>query len=303
MTLSQPELQASAPFAAQPLLAAPTTLERGWGTRRLVKRVRLCPKKQRTMGAPESTALAQLNAVEGALRTVRRWQGWAWRPLGAVPVAVLQAWAAAHRRTTSLGYRRTMTWTRTSSCRAYRRGNCRALQPWGRCTLPYAARYAHRSRARKHAGSGIGSAGLRQTGPPTMGPSTGGSEGTISPPLPPSLLDLGGGLLDGGLLGYALSAAFRVGPGEPQISGAAGAMPDTISPRVPPTHTGCAHALPAADRQAPQPASAPDGAVGPSARRLGPGLRQLPMRLLHRLANLVQLVEEGGRWLLALAEG
>ena len=79
------------------------------------------------MGAPESTALAQLNAVEGALRTVRRWQGLAGRPSGAVPVAVLQAWAAAHRRITSLNYRRAMACTRTSSCRAYRRGNCRAL--------------------------------------------------------------------------------------------------------------------------------------------------------------------------------
>ena len=58
LALSQPDLQASAVNTAQPLPAAPTALERGWGTGRLVKRVRLCPKQRRTMGAPETTALA-----------------------------------------------------------------------------------------------------------------------------------------------------------------------------------------------------------------------------------------------------
>ena len=57
---------------ASPLPRAPVGLQRGWGTRRLLKRVDLCPRQRHVSGAPATAPLARLQAALGALWTVIR---------------------------------------------------------------------------------------------------------------------------------------------------------------------------------------------------------------------------------------
>ena len=51
---------------------APVGIQRGRGTRWLLKRATLCPRHRRLSGAPAMAPLARLRAALGALRTVIR---------------------------------------------------------------------------------------------------------------------------------------------------------------------------------------------------------------------------------------
>ena len=73
LALSLPHLQPPDIDRRPPLPVALDSMRRGRGTAALVREDRLCPRQQRSNGAPETCPLARLHGVQGAIRPVLRW--------------------------------------------------------------------------------------------------------------------------------------------------------------------------------------------------------------------------------------
>ena len=150
------------------LPAAPPNYNRGRGTVRLLKRVRLCPRQRRTTGDPVACPWARLQAVQGLLRTIVGWlkrpdprrRGWSW--------SSGTRCSGGRNACTPLG-----TNMRACKCRARQTG-CLRRQSCVGCAQPCRAASAQSGSGGTKTACRRGGTGSRTPGPPSKARSISG---------------------------------------------------------------------------------------------------------------------------------